>query len=378
MSIKRGVSGKERREALENTFGVTLPHIGSGIITDEDASRNCENFIGATQIPLGVAGPLHIKGVFAKGEFFVPLATTEAALVASVNRGAKAITQAGGTVVFAHRVGTTRGPVFSTGKLQKSMLLASWVKKHKMQLQKVAKQTSSHIELIDIKIKTLPQYVFIRFSFHTEDAMGMNIVTYATDAITKVIEKEIKVKCLSLAGNFDIDKKPAWLNMIDGRGIEVHAEVVLPKKTLQDVLKTTARSMYDVWLGKCMLGSAVSGSLGFNAHFANIVAAVFLATGQDAAHVVEGSLGITTMRIEKNNLYCSVSLPALLVGTVGGGTHLKTQKEAFSILGISGQGDVVKFAEIIAAAVLAGEISLLASLSEGTLSRAHKTLGRRN
>lgn len=371
------ISAQERRESLESELNIAMPHIGSGSVTDTDASHNCENRIGVAQIPLGVAGPIMVHGEHANGNFLLPLATTEGALVASINRGSKAITLSGGAQVLATRVGMTRGPVFFTKTLKKSKELAAWVKNNEKKLQIIAQKTSSHITLLDIQIKILPDYVFLRFYFDTQDAMGMNMVTIATDAIVAEIEKETGIACLALAGNFDIDKKPAWLNVIEGRGINVLAEVCLPKKILEEVLKTSAQAMYDVWLGKCMVGSAVSGSLGFNAQFANVIAALFIATGQDPAHIVEGSLGMTTMRVEKDDLYCSISLPSLVVGTVGGGTQLPTQKEALSIIGITGENDVLQFAEVIGAAVLAGEISLLASLSVGTLAKAHAKLGRK-
>lgn len=371
------ISAQERRESLESELNIAMSHIASGSVTDADVSRNCENRIGVAQIPLGVAGPIEVHGEHAKGKFLLPLATTEGALVASINRGSKAITLSGGAQVLATRVGMTRGPVFFTKTLKKSSQLTLWVKDNKEKLQKIAQKTSSHIKLLDIQIKTLPDYVFLRFSFDTQDAMGMNMVTIATDAIVAEIEKATSIYCLALAGNFDIDKKPAWLNMIEGRGIKVLAEIILSNEVLNNVLKTSAQAMYDVWLGKCLIGSAMSGSLGFNAQFANVIAALFIATGQDAAHIVEGSLGITTMRVEKDNLYCSITLPSLAVGTVGGGTQLPTQKEALSIMGIVGQNDVLKFAEVIGAAVLAGEISLLASLSVGTLAKAHAKLGRK-
>ncbi|MCR4263776.1 MAG: hypothetical protein NUV98_03610 [Candidatus Roizmanbacteria bacterium] len=182
---------------------------------------------------------------------------------------------------------------------------------------------------------------------------------------------------MAIAGNFDIDKKPAVLNSISGRGKRVWAEVLFPKNIVSSVLKTTPDKIEKVWKAKCMIGSALSGSIGFNAQYANIVAAIFIATGQDPAHVVEGSNGITTVEIQKNgDLYCSVYLPSLMVGTVGGGTGLATQKEALSIMGVSGNGKAQEFAEIIAGTVLAGEISLLASLAEGSLARAHETLAR--
>jgi hydroxymethylglutaryl-CoA reductase (NADPH) len=219
--------------------------------------------------------------------------------------------------------------------------------------------------------------LFVRFSFDTEDAMGMNMVTIAAEAMSELIEKETGAKCLSVAGNFDIDKKPAWLNFINNRGFPVWAEAVIKKEIVKDVLKTTSEKIFDVWLAKCMIGSAMSGSLGFNSHYANIIAALFIATGQDPAHVVEGSMGITTAKVlPQGDLYIAIYVPSLIIGTVGGGTALATQLEALRILGCAGDGKVEKFAEIIGGAVLAGELSLLASLSEGSLSTAHKKLAR--
>lgn len=217
-------------------------------------------------------------------------------------------------------------------------------------------------------------YRFVRFAFNTEDAMGLNMVTIATEAICKYIEEHTGATCISLSGNYCVDKKASWLNVAHGRGYEVWSEVVIPAEILESTLKTSAKHMYEVWLAKCMIGSAMSGSMGFNAQYANIVAAIFLATGQDPAHVVEGSMGITTTEIVNgNDLYISIHMPDLLVGTVGGGTGLATQKESLNILGVQ---HAEKFAEIIAGAVLAGEISLLASLSVGTLAASHEKLAR--
>ena len=215
------------------------------------------------------------------------------------------------------------------------------------------------------------RYRFVRFVFDCQDAMGMNMATIASQALVAYIEQETGVTCLALAGNFDIDKKPAWLNFIENRGTKAWAEVTVPERVLKNVLKTTAQKVYDVWLAKCMIGSAISGSMGFNAQFANVTAAVFLATGQDVGHVGEASMGITTAEIiGGEDLYMNVCLPDLMVGTVGGGTGLSTQKEALAIIGVDTSQ---KLAEVIAGAVLAGELSLLSSLEEGTLSRAHRS-----
>ncbi|MDP3941104.1 MAG: hydroxymethylglutaryl-CoA reductase [bacterium] len=379
MNLRDHKDTKTRRRALEKELSVDVPHIAAYTPDLEIAStKNCENMIGAVQIPLGIAGPLKIQSSELKVQsYYLPLATTEGVLVASISRGCKAITQAGGAIVHTHKVGTTRGPVFYTGSIREGTRLHNFVKNQKAKIKKIAEGTSNHLELKDIKTKSIPNYTFLRFSYDTGDAMGMNMVTIATQAAGEFIEKETGIPCLSVAGNFDVDKKPAWLNSINHRGIKAWAEVVLQRRILKDILKTTPEKFFDVWLGKVMLGSAVSGSIGFNAHIANVIAALFIATGQDPSHVVEGSLGITTAKVlDSGDLYVGVFLPSLLVGTVGGGTSLPTQKEALSVLGVSGAGKVEEFAQIVVAACLAGEVSLLASLSEGSLARAHERLGR--
>lgn len=373
MNLRKFESARERREALEKELALKFPTVGSFSLDETAASKkNIENMIGAVQIPLGVAGPLKISGK----EYLIPLATTEGALVASVSRGCKAISESGDASGASHKVGTTRGPVFFTGSVTKSRDLVNWIEKHGSIIKKTAESTSKHLTFTKADIHHTTDLVFVRFYFDTDQAMGMNMATIATEAIVDLIENETGIGAVTVAGNFDIDKKPAWLNAINGRGIQAWADVVLNKEVLSSVLKTDAQKLLDVWLSKCMIGSAMAGSLGFNAHFANIIAALYLATGQDAAHVVEGSMGITTMRIlPDGNLYVSVYLPALMIGIIGGGTGLSTQKEALSMLKL-GKNPINEFAEVIAGAVLAGEISLLASQSVGTLALSHRKLGR--
>lgn len=378
MSIRSLKTIKGRREFLKKILKLDLETIGSFTKGLEKAQfTNCENMIGATQIPLGVAGPLSISGQFVKGDFYIPLATTEAALVASVNRGCKAVTASGGATIVVENVGVTRGPVFKTSGISASLRFKKWLDEYFTHLQKIAAKTSRHLTLKRLGARIVGKNVYVRFYFDTSEAMGMNMVTIATDAMAKFIQSKTRIRCISVAGNFDIDKKPAWLNFISGRGKRVWAEVVLPQQIIKKVLKTTADKIYEVWLSKCMLGSIMAGALGFNAHFTNIIAAIFMATGQDVAHAVEGSLGITTTEIVGSSLYISIYLPDLLVGTVGGGTKLPSQKEALSIMGITGEKESsLKLAEVIGAAVLAGEISLLAALAEGSLASSHKLLAR--
>lgn len=378
MSLRSYKTIEERRNFIEKKLQVKLEAIQIYPKGLEAAQlTNCENMIGTTQIPLGVAGPVKISGKFAIGDFYIPLATTEGALIASTNRGCKAITQSGGVTVAVEDVGATRGPVFKTSGIKESLRFKSWLDEHLDDLKNIASKTSKHLTLKRIGVRIVGKNVYVRFYFGTGEAMGMNMATIATSAISAFIEKEEKVKCISVAGNFDIDKKPAWLNFISGRGKRVWAETTIPANVVGRTLKTSSQRVFDVWLSKCMLGSIMAGSIGFNAHFANITAALFAATGQDMAQTVEGSIGVTTTEVKDNDLYISVYIPDLLVGSVGGGTKLPAQKEALGILGIAGEkGSSLKLAEIAGAAILAGEISLLASLSEGSLATAHKKLAR--
>jgi len=380
MDLRGYLSVSDRRKGVEDNIGVSLKNIGNYSINEEIASsRNCENMIGVTQIPIGIAGPLKIKSEFFKEEFFLPLATTEGVLVASVSRGCKAITLSGGANVLSKKIGITRAPVFVVENILEGKKFADWVHANFDQLKKIAEDTSSHLKLLEIKAISMGRNVYLRFRFDSHDAMGMNMATIAVTKSAEFIEKKVHVKCVAVSGNMCVDKKPNFLNFIEGRGYMVSAEALIPKKLVKTVLKAEINEIIEVYQRKIVYGSALSGSIGSNAHFANILAAIFAATGQDLAHVAECSIGTTTIETVKDSLYASVYLPDLAVGTVGGGTGLETQKEALSIMGVAG-GDngknARKFAEIIGGAVLAGEISLLASLAEGSLASVHKRLGR--
>ncbi len=378
-SKKKGLKdfpdASSRRQFLEKQLKISFNNIGNFIFTEDQVTgRNIENLIGATQIPLGVAGPLKLQGN--KLQYYIPLATTEGALVASISRGCKAIMENNGVLSFVEDVGQTRGPVFKVQNLSQAIQTKSWIEENFKLLSSITQKTSSHLKLLKATVALVGKNLFVRFQYSTDDAMGMNMVTFATHEAVKLIEQKTKAQCISLAGNFDIDKKPAWLNFIEGRGKKVWAEVILDKNTVKKILKTTPEKLAEVVYRKNHLGSAMSGSLGFNAHYANILASIFIATGQDPAHVVEGSMGITTAEVlENGDLYFSIYLPSLVVGIVGGGTNLPTQKEALDIMQSSG---VLEYCQIVGAAVLAGELSLLASLSEGTLAKAHKKLGRKS
>jgi hydroxymethylglutaryl-CoA reductase (NADPH) len=378
-------SVKIRRLAIQEFIKLEFEHIQNFSLDVEAISKkNIENMIGAVQIPLGVAGLLRVNGEYANSKYYIPLATTEGALVASVNRGCSVITKSGGANVRIFEDEMTRAPVFKLDSLERAKKFYEWVKCPEIfeQMKEVAEKTTRFGKLISVKPFVTGTYVYLRFSYDTKDAMGMNMVTIATDAIMHLIEDEFGAHPVTLSGNMCTDKKPASISTILGRGKTVVAEVIIPKEIVKEVLKCTPESMFEVNYSKNLLGSARAGALGFNAHAANIIAAIYLACGQDAAHVVEGSTAITSMELTKyEEIHCTVTLPALLVGTVGGGTGLGTQRDCLNLLGVSGAGDVPginskKFAEIVAAAVLAGEISLIGAQAAGHLARAHAQLGR--
>lgn len=378
------VAAKIRLRALEILRGTPFPTIASHTFDfNRLLTLNIENPIGGIQIPVGVAGPIRVAGEYADGNYYIPLATSEGALVASVNRGCSAITSSGEARSRVIKDGITRAPLFRTSSVREAQKLVAWIQENFPKLVEMISKADAHCHLQRVDPYIVGNNTFLRFSFSTDDAMGMNMATIACDEVRRLIEKELPfAKCVSLSGNLCVDKKPSAMNLIQGRGKTVVSEAIIKEDIVKEVLKTTPKGIVEVNWRKNYVGSALAGSYGFNAHFANIVAAMFLATGQDAAQVVESSLGITTAEVLDNgNLYISVTLPSLEVGTVGGGTRLPTQQEALKILDCQGGGtppgsNAKKFAEIIAAAVLAGELSLLSALSMQQLAEAHIKLGR--
>lgn len=367
-----------RRSFLEEISKANLEHLANYSLNLEEAmKRNIENPVGTIQIPVGVAGPLKLKGEHALGDFYVPLATSEGALVASVNRGCSAISEAGGATVRIADDKMTRGPVIKAKSVDDALRIKNWIIQHFKELKKAAEVTTRHGKLLKIDpIVVVGRYLYPRFVYKTGDSMGMNMVTIATDNALNLLTHKTGAHVIALSGNLCVDKKPSALNLIEGRGKTLVAEVVIPKEIVEKKLKTTTEAILEVNISKNMIGSAISGSMGFNAQYANMIGALFLATGQDEAHIVEGSLGITTAEDVDGDLYFSVTLPDVPLATIGGGTRLETARECLEIMGAYGSGKVGKFAEIVAGTVLAGELSLLGALAAGHLARAHKELGR--
>ncbi len=373
-----------RRKAVEKITGKELKHIGHHNIDMKRAMKaNIENSIGVVQIPMGISGPITVKGDYADGDYLIPLATTEGALVASVSRGMSVINASGGAQSTIFKKGTTRAPCVMAPTARKAKEVSDWILANKDEVKKVVEETDPFIKFGDVVPYIVGRNLFIRFIYKTGDAMGMNMATIASDRTMAFLEDKFKfLKHIAVSGNMCIDKKPSALNFIEGRGVTVASEVVIPKETVEKYLKTKPEVVADVCYRKNLLGSAQAGSYGFNAHFANMIGALFLACGQDEAHITEGSHGFTTAEVtDEGDLYVCVNLPCLMVGTIGGGTGVDTQREALEIIGCAGGAKEAgknskTFAEIVAAVVLAGEISLLGALGARHLTQAHVKLNR--
>jgi len=364
---------------------LALDHIASYTLDAARAStQHCENLAGAAQIPLGLVGPLWVRGEEISEQVLVPMATTEGALLASVNRGCRAITAAGGALVWSEEVGMTRAPVFRVGGIEQARRLLAWLDENEERVRRHAEDTSRYLRLLELRPLVFGgTTVFLRFRFSTGDAMGMNMVTIACDRVVReLIEPETGVRCVALSGNYCVDKKSSQVNFQLGRGRRIVAEVVLPREVLARTLKTETKALVEVTLRKNLHGSIAAGAMGFNAQFANVLAALFVATGQDLAHVVEGAMGLTHFEERDDGaVYAAVTMPDVPLAAVGGGTGLATQREALALLGIEPDPDrpgaaVRRLAEITGAVVLAGELSLMAAFTSNDLARAHERLGR--
>ncbi|KZT34793.1 hypothetical protein SISSUDRAFT_991369 [Sistotremastrum suecicum HHB10207 ss-3] len=344
----------------------------------------CENVVGYMPIPVGIAGPLRIDGEL----YPIPMATAEGTLVASTSRGCKALNAGGGVTTVLTQDGMTRGPAIDFPSISSAAKAKAWIDSEEggYIIKEAFDSTSRFARLQKLKCAMAGRTLYVRFATSTGDAMGMNMISKGTEKALEVLQEYFPdMTVLALSGNYCTDKKPAAINWIEGRGKSVVAEAVVPGKIVQSVLKTTVKNLCALNVKKNLIGSAMAGSVGgFNAHAANILTAVFLATGQDPAQNVESSNCMTLMEPTNNDedLLISVSMPCIEVGTVGGGTVLRPQAAMLELLGVQGAHptspghNARQLARIIAAAVMAGELSLMSALAAGHLVRAHVAMNR--
>jgi len=303
-------------------------------------------------------------------------ATTEGALVASISRGMSVINDGGGARVTVFHDGMTRAPVFRTDGVDHCVRIMEWIENNRDNLSSIVETTTKHGKLTSVESFPAGRNLFTRFTYGTGDAMGMNMATIATEAICKEIESRTGAVMVSVSGNMCSDKKAAAINMIRGRGKSVIAEARIPKDIVESRLHASTDSIVETNTRKNLIGSSLSATLGANAHAANMIAALYIATGQDPAQVVSGSMTTTMCENMEGDLYISVRMPAVEVGTVGGGTRLPSQSEALAMIGCLGNEKAKKLAEIVAVTVLAGELSTVAAQAAGHLGKAHQELGR--
>lgn len=343
--------------------------------------QNCENIIGYVPIPVGIAGPL----IMNDKEVALPMATTEGALVASTHRGARAINQSGGCTVMVLKEGMTRAPVVEVDSLAEAVKLYEFCEKKFDVLKAAFESTTRFGKLLSIKCAISGHRIYMRFTAFTGDAMGMNMITKGCDKALEVLKEHVPaMRVLALSGNYCTDKKPSAVNWIEGRGKSVVAEAIIKADVVEKTLKCNVDSIVSLNVAKNLTGSALAGSLGgFNAHAANVVAAIFLATGQDPAQVVESATCLTTMEKSGNDLVISVTMPSIEVGAVGGGTGLPSQRAMLNIINCGGAcnekpgAHASQLARIIAGGVLCGELSLMSGLAAGHLLSAHMKLNRK-
>ncbi|WP_218311093.1 hydroxymethylglutaryl-CoA reductase [Alteromonas antoniana] len=366
-----------RRTFLKDHTGAELTHTGNFSIDPEALPGNIENFIGIVQMPVGVAGPIEIDGEHAKGRFYVPLATTEGTLVASYSRGMRVINECGGVKTTVVEQFMQRAPAFIFDDARAARDFGEWLDANFDAVKQAAETTTSIGKLIHLEQWSVSKTRYVRFNYTTGDAAGQNMVGKATLAACEWIKANYPHDCeFLLSGNMDTDKKHSHLNMLHSRGKRVIAEVVLKKDIMKKLMKVDtwmmARSSVLANMGAMLAGAAYNGP-----HSANGIASLFIATGQDEANVVESHAGLLSHELLPNgDLYLSVTLPSLIVATYGGGTGLPTQKECLDLLGCYGKGKANKLAEIVAATVLAGDISLACAVITGHWVSSHDKYGR--
>jgi hydroxymethylglutaryl-CoA reductase (NADPH) len=368
----------QRCQLVSQHTGADLTHTSRYSIDPATLAGNIENFSGCIQVPMGFAGPLRVNGEHAMGEFYVPMATTEGTLVASYSRGMRLTREAGGITTTVIDDAMQRAPIFVFEDARAARDFGQWVTAHFEQIKAAAEATTRAGKLRDIEQYSAGKMRWLRFNMTTGDAAGQNMVSKATHHACQWIlaQQPPHLEHFSLAANFDTDKKHSFVNNLHSRGKRVVAEITLPAALVEQVMHTTSKALFQQRqlsnLGAFMAGSACNG-----AHFANGVAAVFLACGQDVANVAESSAGFVYSELKDNgDYYFSVTIPSLIVATYGGGTGLATQRECLESMDCYGNDRAYKLAEIIAATVLCGELSLASAIVSDQWVSSHDAHGR--
>lgn len=339
---------------------------------------NIEHFIGTVKVPIGLIGPLRVNGLFAQGDYYVPLATTEAALVASYGRGASVIADVGGASAMILNEGVGRSPALSFANFEEVGRFFGWVLGQREQIRRAAESTTHYGKLVDLQFAVEGNHVYVLMLYRTGDAAGQNMATIATDAAVKwlLANSPVKPRNAYIEANMSGDKKASAQSLQGVRGKKVTAEVVLPSELVRRRLHATPAQI-EAYSRVAGTGGVLSGTMGVQGHYANGLAALFIACGQDAACVAEAATGVTRFeRTEAGDLYVSVTLPNLIVGTVGGGTKLPSQRACLNLLGLSGPDHARAFAEVAACLCLAGEISIVAAITAGEFVQAHVRFAR--
>jgi hydroxymethylglutaryl-CoA reductase (NADPH) len=372
----REAAAERRRFATENT-GASLTHVGSYSFDPATLPGNIENFIGAAQVPIGLAGPLVIDGEHAKGGFYVPLATTEGTLVASYNRGMRLLREAGGVKTTVVERYMQRAPVFHCADARAARDLGRWVEANIAGVRVAAEATTSVGKLSHVQQWSLGPMRYMRFNYTTGDAAGQNMVGKATLAACEWIAANHPGGArFTLSGAIDTDKKHSHMNMLHARGARVIAEAVIPDAAIRTLMGTDAATLFRARLVS-NAGGMLAGTVNNGMHSANGLTALFIATGQDVANIAESHAGVTFVEILPNgDYYWSLTIPSLIVASFGGGTGLATQRECLELLGCAGKGKALKFAEICAAVALAGDLSLASAIVAGDWVESHDKYGR--
>ncbi|HWJ81140.1 MAG TPA: hydroxymethylglutaryl-CoA reductase [Nocardioides sp.] len=368
---------KARQELVRTHTDSTLEHVGSYSLDPGTLPGNVENFLGVAQVPIGLAGPMLVNGEHAQGEFLVPLATTEGTLVASYSRGMKLCNAAGGITTTVLDDKMQRAPVFSFDNARDARAFSEWLDEHFDDIAAAAQTTTRSGRLVDIQKFSVSKLLYTRFNYTTGDAAGQNLTGKATFAACAWIKQNYPGEVhFLLEGQFATDKKTSVVNMLHTRGKRVVAEITLPAALVEEHMNVSTDKLWSARL-KGQLGSIMSVTNNNGNHSANGITALFIATGQDAANVAESSAlyGFSEL-LPNGDFYASVTLPALIVATYGGGTGLATQRECLELLGCYGAGKVRKLAEIVAATVLAGELSLGSAVVAEEWVEAHDQFGR--